>query len=221
MSNGDVNKDRLAAARYRGSSNFVSGKLNQDRVQELVKKAQEVALQQRANQKADSAAEKIEDENSEGKVDVDKNSESDKKIEVEENSDKKEDIEEKVDSDKKVESNEELPLIEDAEVNKVKEAEDSGKSETEDGEKSDTEDGEKSETEDGGKLETEAPQPTTNSHEVLAEDIEDVPTKVGKPRPRRVAFLESHKGDECSSERSFGTGGCPPTECSSYHSSSS
>jgi len=189
MSNGEIKEDRLAPARYLGSSNFVSGKSNQDRMQELVKKAQEEAQLQRETTEAESVKKiedgKTEDDNSEEKVDVVESSQSDEKTEVDENaeSDKKEDIEGSADPETKAESNGEMPAVEDAEVGDGKEA------------------GE------GGKSETEPVEPVANIHEVLAEEIEDAPTKVEKPRPRRVAFLESHKGDECSSERSFGTGG--------------
>ena len=188
MSNGEIKEDRLAPARYLGSSNFVSGKSNQDRVQELVKKAQEEAQLQRETTKAESVKKtedgNTEDENSEEKVDAVESSQSDEKTEVEENaeSDKKDEIEGGVDSEKKAESNGETPAGEDAEVADGRGEGESGKAE-------------------------EPPELVANTHEVLAEEIEDAPTKVEKPRPRRVAFLESHKGDECSSERSFGTGG--------------
>ena len=189
MSNGEIKEDRLAPARYLGSSNFVSGKSNQDRMQELVKKAQEEAQLQRETEEAESAKKiedgKTKDENSEEKVDVLESSQSDEKTEGAENaeSDKNEEIEGSADSEKKAESSGETPAVEDAEVADGKEAGESGKSET------------------------DPQKPMDNSHEVLAEEIEDAPTKVEKPRPRRVAFLETHKGDECSSERSFGTGG--------------
>ena len=179
MSNSDVNEDPLVGPRYHGSSNFVSGKSNQDRVQELVKKAQEEAMLQKEKQQSESADETI--NNKEKTVNVKNDNNSEPAVE-EIVSDDKADIEENVDSNK-VESKEESRLIEDMVNGTEKELGENEKSETETG----------------------VPEPTIN-HVVSAEDIEDAPTKILKPKQRRVAFLETYKGDEGSSERSYGTG---------------
>ena len=186
MSNSDINEDPLRGPRYLGSSNFVSGKSNQDRVQELVKKAQEeAAIIQKEKQESESADE--ETINTENEVNLENGNDSEAAVtkieEVVIVSDDKADIEENVDSNK-MESKEETPLIEEMVNGIEKELGENEKSETE----------------------TEVLEPAKLSHVVSAEDIKDAPTKIVKPKQRRVAFLETYKGDEGSSERSYGTG---------------